>query len=233
MENGLAVIKSYKVENTEDTVVIVNSLKDAEKLKEELGKNSPLHDVRKMATRTPTITVTGLDKKYDPSEIVRMIKLQNKTIGDFLVSSTCEEDKKIDVVAVNPLKSNPSVYKAIVRVSNAIRELIQKQENRLFIGYKRVCNVWDSFYITRCFNCQQYGHNHKNCKNTTVCGHCAGTHNTRDCNALEDDSVLSCVNCKSVGGTRHDHAAYYNNCPVLLEHQKKLKSSIPFHQRRT
>ena len=68
--------------NTQDTIVIVNSSKDAEVLKEKLSKSSPQHTITKAPTRTPTIIVTGMEKKYEPAEIVRMIKLQNKTIGE-------------------------------------------------------------------------------------------------------------------------------------------------------
>lgn len=232
VDNGVAVIRSEIIKDTQDTVVIVNSLKDAKILKDQLSKSSPLHTVTKVATRTPTIIVTGMDKEYEPAEIVRMIKLQNKTIGDFIDNSSSEEDKMIDVKAVHALKSNASVFKATVRVSNAIRALIQKQSNRLFIGYKRVCNVWDSYYVTRCYKCQQYGHGHKLCTNPTVCGHCAGSHDTRACEKLEDDSAFCCINCKGINNPRYyDHAAYYSKCPVLMDCQSKLKSSIPFYQR--
>jgi hypothetical protein len=232
VDNGVAVLSSYIRGDSEDTVITVNSLKDAEILKEQLGKSSPQHTVSKLATRTPTITVTGLDRKYEPTELVRMIKLQNKAIGVLIESDTSDEDKWIDVVAVNPSAFNESVFKATVRVSNAIRALIQKQNNRLFIGYKRVCNVWDSYYVSRCFKCQEFGHTYKYCKKetATVCGHCAGNHDTRTCSKIGDYTVLSCVNCKKSGKPRHDHAAYFKNCPTLKDAQNKRKSSIPFYQ---
>ena len=230
VDNGVAVLKSYKVQNSEDTVIIVNSLKDAEILKKKLGSSSPQHVVSKMATRPPTIIVTGLDKKYEAAELIRMIKLQNKGIGALLESGTSDEDKKIDVVAVNVSKTNSSAFKATVRVSNAIRALIAKQNDRLFVGYKRVCNVWDSYYVSRCFKCQEFGHQSRFCEKEPVCSHCAGSHDTRQCRKMDDVTAVSCINCTKSCKPRNDHAAYYINCPVLKDCQDKLKSTIPFYQ---
>lgn len=35
--------------------------------------------------------------------------------------------------------------------------------------------------VRQCFNCQQYGHVLKACRNTAKCGHCAGNHSSHDC----------------------------------------------------
>ena len=226
------------MKNTEDFAIVLKSQKDAKILEEKLNANLPGHKVDRVATRTPTINVTGLWRNYDRAELATMIKQQNQSIRDLLESDMSEENKKLDVVAVKPLKSNPEVFMATIRVSNVIRSVIAKQQDRLCIGTQTICRVYDNFYVNRCFKCQQFGHIAENkvqgvkCSNDAVCGHCAGQHETRDCEHKPTylPSNASCINCKNANHSTYNHPAYWHGCPVLGECQKKLRSSIPFYQ---
>ena len=172
----------------------------------------------------------GLCRQYNASELASMIKLQNNGIKALLESNVSEEDTKFDVVSVNALKSNPTVFKATIRVSNVIRSVIAKQGDRLFVGAQAVCKVWDSYYVSRCYKCQEYGHQSKQCSNNPACGHCAGGHETRDC-TKHTNSRPCCINCKRANKSPLEHAANSFHCPVLVEQQDKVKSTIPFYQR--
>jgi len=174
--------------------------------------------------------VVGLCREYKADELTDMIKQQNVGIKDLLNSSVCEEDKKLDVVSIKALRSKTSVFRATVRVSNVIRSVIAKQGDRLFIGAQAVCKVYDNFYVTRCFKCQQYGHNFEKCVNAAACGQCAGKHETKDCPNIGNRDSMRCINCKNAHMQDISHAVNYRDCPVLLDHQAKLKQSIPFHQ---
>ena len=144
-----------------------------------------------------------------------------------------EEDKKIEVLAINSLRANTLVFKATVRVSNVIRSIIATQGDRLFIGNQAVCKVWDSFYIPRCYKCQQFGHiqikGEEKCPNQEVCGYCAGSHDTRQCTKKNSTDAASCVNCKKAG-MDYRHPSYWNKCPLLMSQQDRLRSTIPFYQ---
>jgi hypothetical protein len=232
VENGVAVLTSYQVKHSQDTAIVLKSQKDAEILK----KCLPDHVFEKVAARTPTIVVSGLCREYGKSELITFIKSQNEGIKSlFEGKEVPEEDKKMDVVAMNPLKNHPLVYKATLRVSNVVRSIIANQGDRLYIGNQTVCKVWDSFYISRCYKCQQFGHRSMQCPNEAVCGHCAGKHETRDCKDRDSHSVsvVNCVNCKTAGMKGYDnHPATWYKCPVLKDQQDKLRRTIPFYQGR-
>lgn len=60
--------------------------------------------------------------------------------------------------------------------------------------------------VTQCFNCQQYGHVLKACRNTAKCGHCAGNHTSHDCTTKSNQR---CINCNTAG-----HEAWSKMCGV-------------------
>jgi hypothetical protein len=76
--------------------------------------------------------------------------------------------------------------------------------------------IWDSTMLNaelydrsarvrQCFNCQQYGHVGSTCSNPERCGHCAGSHQTRDC-ATSPQDRRKCANCGSA------HASWSKAC---------------------
>ena len=184
-----------------------------------------------MSVKNPTIVVVGLERNYNSEELFSMIKNQNNGI-EALLDSTCrDEDKKLDIVAIRPLKSKPHIFKAIIRVSNVIRSIISKQNDKIFVGSQRICKVYDSFFVLRCYNCQQYGHHSAKCDKTTVCGFCAGTHETRQCNKKNDSKTACCHNCKSLNKEDINHTAGDTQCPIFIEQSSNVRKSIPFYQK--
>jgi hypothetical protein len=50
--------------------------------------------------------------------------------------------------------------------------------------------------VTRCYNCQKYGHNAKNCRHPQMCGHCAAPGHTHEtCPFRGDKTKQRCANC--------------------------------------
>ena len=50
--------------------------------------------------------------------------------------------------------------------------------------------------IIQCFNCYEYDHIEKMCKNFTKCDHCAKSHETNRCNKDEIEITHKCINCE-------------------------------------
>ena len=59
--------------------------------------------------------------------------------------------------------------------------------------------------VMRCYRCQKYGHNARNCKNQQRCGHCAAPgHGHEECQFKDQEAKRRCANCigKHIAGSR-------------------------------
>ena len=125
-------------------------------------------------------------------------------------------------------QSREGLYQAVLRVSEEIREKIQVNGNRIFLG-ARSCPVYDRFYVKRCNKCQSFHHFHKDCRKNVVCARCAGSHDTRACK--EDDVTLKCINCSVAGFEDTAHSASSYECPAYTAEQDRLKKSIFYYSK--
>ena len=232
VDNGISVHNTFTLKKSTDTGVVLNSKNDADKLKEKILNSCPEHKIEKVATKVPSINVVGLAREYSKEEVLTMVKNQNPSITSLLESSTSPEDKILEVTYIAPLKNNSNLFRASIRVSNVIRSAISKQNDRIFVG-SHTCKVYDSVFTLRCYNCQEYGHHSKDCKNEANCGFCAEKHETRSCgySLAEDPMLSSCINCIRAKHEDHKHEANCFTCPVYLENYEKAKKNIPFYQR--
>ena len=233
VDNGISVHRTFSLQKSESTGIVLNSKSDAELLKQKLCNDMPLHKVEQVAAKMPVITVVGLQREYTKEDVISMVKKQNPGINSlFEAITTSPQDQTMSVLAIKPLKNNPEIFKAIIRVSNVIRSVISKQGDRLFIGFQSSCKVYDHFFVLRCFKCQEYNHHSKDCKGSAVCGFCSGNHETRNCTEKSYAHRACCTNCTKSGKTRDvaSHEAGSLDCPIFQQNQSKIKNSIPFHQ---
>ena len=231
VEQCIPVQKTFNLSRSDCTGIVLKNKTDATKFSQALKTALPQHTVKQVATRVPTIHIVGLTKQHTKEEIESMLKRQNPGISTLFESSlTSDDDKFLDVVLVQPLKKSPHLYKAIVRVSNVIRSIISKQGDRAYIGFQSTCRVYDSIYVLRCYKCQEYGHHSRDCTNTSVCCYCSENHETRSCPNANNSGIACCANCTKANIANTGHQAGDLLCPVYLEHHKRVKASIPFHQ---
>jgi hypothetical protein len=81
--------------------------------------------------------------------------------------------------------------------------------------------------IRQCFNYQQYGHVGSTCSNSERYGHCAGSHQTRDCMTAPQDR-RKCANCASA------HASWSQACEYRqweVNHIAQLALNRPRYHR--
>lgn len=84
-------------------------------------------------------------------------------------------------------------------------------EGRIYIDWSS-CRVKDYLSVTRCYNCQGYGHPSRFCKGKRTCGHCSGDHDRKDCEARND--AFPCPACAKFGRNLM-HEVTDPNCPVF------------------
>lgn len=88
-------------------------------------------------------------------------------------------------------------------------------------AYWETYKVADFINITRCFNCQSYGHPAKFCnKKSPTCGHCGQEGHKID-NCKDKDKKETCANCKRAGRGAQ-HSVRSDDCPILM----KAKSMV-------
>ena len=124
-------------------------------------------------------------------------------------------------------KKNPSLFKAVVRVSEEVRLAISRANNRLNVGMTS-CHVFDDFHVRRCNRCQGFHHYQRDCReeNPVVCGKCAGAHDGLNCTA----DTLKCYNCSKLNYPETAHATSDYKCRAYVEAQKKLESTINYYK---
>ena len=72
--------------------------------------------------------------------------------------------------------------------------------------------------MTQCFNCQKYGHTGRSCRNPAACGHCAGRHQSKECNLETTGQYRRCAVCGEKG-----HEACSTACKIRKAEKRKLK----------
>ena len=236
-DNGVRVVSSFAPNKSDKVAYVlqVNSKSDADRLEKSVHALQPKVKVDQHSAKTPRITIVGLESKYDMNELSGALTMQNPGISAVMEGeSFSADDKLLKVVAVIPLHKDPNRFKAIVRVSNLIRSVIAKQQDRLYIGSQSCCKVYDNYFVLRCYNCQELGHHSESCEKTATCAHCAGGHETRSCQLKNNPLDACCNNCKSanLSGSDIRHAANDPNCPATQAAQKKLRNSVPFYRDR-
>ncbi|CAH0562749.1 unnamed protein product [Brassicogethes aeneus] len=124
--------------------------------------------------RPPRLAIYHVPALLEADEIEEAIIAQN---SDGLTND--QKDILRDGVLVK-FKFGPrdsSTVHWIVQTTPKARKLILNNDH-LYIGMSK-CRVSDHIRVTRCHNCQQYGHMSSSCRaKAPACAHCAKQHNT-------------------------------------------------------
>ena len=227
--NKIDIRNSYK-NKVGKTVIICKTDEQRDDLKSKIESNIPSIPIKSVGNLSRTIVVAGFNKHYDEDNILSSLLDHNSYLSDFIAlkspnSDQSKADNHIAVINVKPLKRDANLSQVILRVSSELRDLIHKNRDKLRVGMKS-CQVYNRFFVKRCYGCQHFGHFHAQCPtpNIVCCSQCAGNHETKDCGASE--SEIKCVNCMREGKTeRIDHCASSMQCPVFIRATNKLKNN--------
>lgn len=223
VDTNAAVSDAYK-NNAGDTVVVCDDDQSKQSmlpiLTEQMDKEK--FDVVTPAHRLPTVSIIDIPHNYSKEELLERVKSHNT--AKFAGIDLNEENFK--VIYTRAQFKNKQLYKAKVRVSEVVRKVISNAKDHLNIGLHS-CPVFDEFFVKRCNRCQKFYHYKDACRaDKVVCGKCCGEHETKDCTS----DTVKCYNCDQAKLTDTNHVTSHFNCPVYVEAQKKLESTINYYK---
>lgn len=122
-------------------------------------------------------------------------------------------------------KKEDDKCKIIIECTPKIREHLL-QLRRVYLEYES-CKVADYLVVTRCYQCQQYGHLAKYCKaNKPTCSRCGEEgHNHKECRQPKE--VEACANCR-MAKKESKHRVGTMKCPIYARAVERLVGSIQY-----
>lgn len=214
---GLRKIRNGGVIISTDSKVDTDKLKNSEKL-----VSSGLK-VEEPSKRRPRIVVIGVPVALTDKEVFDAIYEQN--IADKLPNTTREAFLETIKLSHKSGKKNLPTCNFVLEVFASTRKILMNQ-GRIFINWTS-CPVRDFTIVTRCFNCQQYGHAAKFCRETSpTCNHCGEPgHTLKECS--NKSSPSQCATCKRVK-RKCDHSTGDVSCPARKYAEDNYINSIDY-----
>jgi len=97
---------------------------------------------------------------------------------------------EMKVVYIFLSKRDCSITNCVLKVNSNVRSRLLS-DGFVCIGYS-TCRVTDYISVLQCFRCLAFGHLARNCKFSSLCGYCAGEHETKIC-TKRDTAPLATV----------------------------------------
>ena len=171
--------------------------------------------------RRPRIIVYDMPSDLDEDRGKEAIYEQNIDVFEDLTKADFLDQAKL--VFKTGRRDGPEAN-WIMEVTSTVRNKLRTTE-KLYILTRR-CKILDYVALSRCFNCQRYGHIAKYCKNAKpTCAHCAEEgHTIKECR--KTTKAQKCAACRAVGRP-HDHKAD-KNCPTYLLALEAYKGTVDY-----
>lgn len=214
---GLRKIRNGGVIISTDSKDDIAKLKNSEKL-----VSSGLK-IEEPSKRRPRIAIIGVPVVLSEKEALDCIYEQN--LSDKLPNTTREAFLETIKMSHKSGKKDRPTCNYILEVPPSIRKIMVNQ-GRIFINWTS-CPVRDFTIVTRCFNCQQFGHAAKFCRETSpTCNLCGETgHSFKECS--NKTSPPQCATCKRFK-RKHDHPTGDVNCPARKYAEVNYINSIDY-----
>ena len=226
VDDGIEVTSSKRTPGG-DFIITCPTSSAANKVKALANTLLPDHVVKDPHVKYSWINVVGFETNHSLDDVFKML-VNNNYVFESLKGKTIEHAAEfLEVKLVKPCLKNPNIYRALLKVSNSLRAVIKRGQDKLRIGLYN-CQVYDQApQIRRCNKCQRFGHWVAECndQNGKACAKCASlSHETRNC---PDSSVPKCINCSRAGvaNLHPAHTADSPICPCFIEFRNRSYSS--------
>ncbi|KAJ3652607.1 hypothetical protein Zmor_018558 [Zophobas morio] len=244
-DQSLSQTKSDVVKNVNlvDENIIINTVKPVssggilvecsnqscgDKLKQLASASlSNTYEVKLVRTFRPSVRIVGMSKDVTKESLPNYLLKQNP--GIFSSSSWCR------VLRYWSTFKDKSVFQADIEIDTCVYEKLI-ESGHVIVGVSG-CKIFDMVSVPRCYKCNGFFHNAKQCKGVISCPLCAGAHPVNKCSIKEDETIeRRCNNClslknslESISDFRNvdiNHAAWeYAKCESYKLAVAKFKSS--------
>jgi hypothetical protein len=161
----------------------------------------------------PKIQIFDVPKNMEKDELISEISKQDTlpdTIPKDFIKSAFKTGQPKDDSNTWVIELHPAARNHFMRIG------------KIYIQWKSL-NIKDYLRVTRCFNCQKYGHVSKYCQSEKQCGICAATnHETRNCMVKDNEQKHKCANCVRSRQSNTNHQAGDSECPIYLFKRQDL-----------
>ncbi|XP_050553311.1 uncharacterized protein LOC126911267 [Spodoptera frugiperda] len=215
-------VRGMKKVRNGGVVISTESKGDIEKLKKSEKLVSSGLTVEEPSKRRPRVAIIGVPVALTDKEVFDCIYEQN--LSDKTLNITRESfHESVKLSHKSGKKGLPSCN-YIVELPASIRKIIISQ-GRIFINWTS-CPVRDFTVVTRCFNCQQFGHAAKFCRETSpTCNHCGEPgHSGKECNSSSSPTCATCKRYKR----KCDHPTGDVTCPARKYAEMNYINSIDY-----
>lgn len=185
--------------------LVVRSTAQADQLKKSLAGMSANYRVQDSKGRDPCIKIYDVPSDISKEDLTECVYNQN--LRDQIDIEVFRKGFKPQSASKKNEKNSVNWF---VLCTPMVRALLV-EKHKLGIDWFK-CKVSDCTMVTRCYNCQGYGHTAKFCKNKQRCGKCAEDGHSKDCTYTGDSK---CANCKHFGKP-FNHSVRDPNCPCYV-----------------
>lgn len=215
-----------------------------QRLQQEIGKDVVVEEPKSVK---PRLTVFGVDpdfvfsKKSDDEVMVvasdddevaeRVTEPARVDFANFIdmlrkQNDCLKETNELEVVTTKK-RNNGTVDVVLSTDTNTFNKLVEI--NKIVVGFE-LCRVRENLLVLRCYNCNQYNHTAKECKQSASCPKCAGPHKITDCDQQNMSKCINCIRAKQELNLNHDvnHRAWSTECPVYQRYYNKKKGRMRF-----
>lgn len=191
-----------KVVNVNNGGILVScgNKDENDKFKKMVEENlSESYVVREVNGINPRVRIVGITEKYSEENLLDCVFKCNT--GLFSDKSLC------NLIKLWPTKKNKDIFQAVLQLDKGTYEKVSRAGN-LFVNYDS-CVVFDAVEAYRCYNCNEFHHSSKTCKNAVSCPRCGHNHEIKHCKS----NTLTCSNCVKLNVNQNvkvntDHAAW-------------------------
>lgn len=181
----------------------------------DLPKNQTLHSVDLIAESVskswPKIQIFDVPNDVDKDELIAEMQ---KDLPAHLQENIARNAFKIG-------KRSLQTATWVIEIKPEVRNHLIKT-GKTYVRWLAL-NVKDYIRVTRCYNCQKFGHVSKHCKSAAQCGFCSADHATSNCQLKEEADKHKCANCIRSKVQNHKHTSGSSDCTI---YKHRLQETI-------